>query len=279
MPNRKAGVSRSRSLPRQRSERRGGRTSHSNLKRRTKCQSTALWLSASRIPPLPAATTPSNASSTCYRGPSHIHRYRVPPTLTSVSLAPSFDVSPFSTLAIRRWLRTTTTAVLRSQEKSPGRASTTRHSSFSKSASGSLRTELKHSSQPSSSRISTSAFNIPTARAVASCPTSTTAPPPPPPQFGTTAQKTTYGGRSFFSASSPWTTVSRRSGWHASTCAAASRSKAQIYARRRRFTSRPQGKEKPYMEANRGLFPWQELWYSASSLLHKVESKDDGLDR
>lgn len=125
---RNTGESLSRPFPRlQRTRRCRGRTSHSDLKRRTSKCTPSPYRVASGLPPhLPAATLVSDAPP-CTRWPPHyIHRHRYTfGTISTPSVAPSLHVTTTS-LCLRRGLPTATSAtaaaaVRRSQAQSPRR--------------------------------------------------------------------------------------------------------------------------------------------------------------
>jgi len=61
----------------------------------------------------------------------------------------------------------------------------------------------------------------------------------------------------------------RRTG-HAPARATASRPEIKVHARRRPTAGRPEGEEKPDLEANCRLLSWSQLWNPAGAILHKA---------
>lgn len=112
------------------------------------------------------------------------------------------------------------------------------------------------------------------------CPTadsgrSTAAPPPSPTSKPTAAfEDAPYGTvrRTNISSSSAWPSQRRWSRGYAAACSASAWTEAQVHARGRPAAGRPEGEEEPYLEANRRLLPWTQLWYAPSEILHETES-------
>ena len=118
---RNTGESLSRPFPRlQRTRRCRGRTSHSDVKRRTSKCTPSPWRTASRLPPLLPAATPVSNAPTCWRFPSsRIHRHRDTPVTTSTPpVTPSLDV-PSVSILLRRGLPTSLAPVRTAQAQSP----------------------------------------------------------------------------------------------------------------------------------------------------------------
>ena len=131
---RNTGESLSRPFPRlQRTRQCRGRTSHSDLKRRTsKCPPSR---AASGLPPLLSAATPVSNTPTCWRwSPRYIiHRYRdIIGTISIPFAAPSLHVTKLS-IFLRRGLPASAPAVRQSQAQSPRRLAA-RSSSRSRAA-------------------------------------------------------------------------------------------------------------------------------------------------
>jgi hypothetical protein len=141
MRDRNTGESLSRPFPRlQRTRRCRGRTSHTDLKRRTSKCTPFPYRIASGLPPslLPAATPVSNAS-TCRRRPSpYLHRHRDTFTTSTPSFAPSLHVATLS-IFLQRGLPTAAPANRRTQAQPPRRPAT-RSPSEPRAAAQSLRT-------------------------------------------------------------------------------------------------------------------------------------------
>ena len=138
---RNTGESLSRPFPRlQRTRQCRGRTSHSDVKRRTSKCTPSPYRAASGLPPLLPAATPVSNTPTCRCfPPPYIHRHRDASGTTSISyLAPSLHVSTLS-IYLRRGLPAAPTANCRTQAQSSRRL-TTRASSKSRAATQPLRT-------------------------------------------------------------------------------------------------------------------------------------------
>jgi hypothetical protein len=140
MRDRNTGESLSRPFPRlQRTRRCRGRTSHTDLKRRTSKCPPFPYRAASGLPPslLPAATPVSNTPTCRRRPPSYLHRHRDTFTTSTPSVAPSLHVATLS-IFLQRGLPTAAPANRRTQAQPPRRLAT-RSPSELRAATQSLR--------------------------------------------------------------------------------------------------------------------------------------------
>lgn len=126
MRDRNTGESLSRPFPRlQRTSQCRGRTSHTDLKRRTSKCTPFPYRTASGLPPslLPAATPVSNAPTCRHRPPSYLHRHRDTFTTSAPFVAPSLHVATLS-IFLQRGLPTAVPANRRTQAQPPRRLAT-----------------------------------------------------------------------------------------------------------------------------------------------------------
>lgn len=141
MRDRNTGESLSRPFPRlQRTRRCRGRTSHTDLKRRTSKCPPFPYRIASGIPPslLPAATPVSNAATCRRRPPPYLHRHRHTFITSTPSSAPPLHVATLA-IFLQRGLPTAAPADRRTQAQPPGRLAA-RTASELRAAAQSLRT-------------------------------------------------------------------------------------------------------------------------------------------
>lgn len=275
---RNTGESLSRPFPRlQRTRRCRGGPSHTDVKRRTSKCTPFPYRPASGLPPLlPAATSVSNAS-TCRRcPPPYLHRHRDPfGTPPTPSVAPPLDVATLSIL-LRGGLPTAASASRRTQAQ-PSRRPATRAPLGSRAAAQSVCTSNGKclTTAPVSGLLPPA---IPSAAAIRLAIYFASYTPSPPTQPTSQQATTPDGGCPSFSRPAPWAPQRSWPRGYAPTSAATARSQAQVHARRRPVTCRPQGKEEPHLEANRRLLSGTQLWHAASAVLHKAQSKDHGLD-